>query len=257
VVVQFIDTHRDRFGVEPVCRVLRTHGVQIGPSSYCAARCRPPCDRRLRDARVLTEITRVHGHENYGRDVYGVRKVFAQLAREGGVQGRPVSRRQVERLMRSACLQGARRGRRLVTTRPDKTGARAPDLVGRGFLRRPAQPAVAGRLHLRVTWSGTAFTAFVHGAYSRRIVGWRTTASMPTSLPLDALEMALWTRGRAGQDVTGVVHHSDAGSQYSALRYTARLADAGAVASIGSVGDSYDCPGREPDRALQDRMRAP
>ncbi len=86
---------------------------------------------RLRDARVLTEITRVHGHENYGRGVYGVRKVFAQLAREGGVQGRPVSRRQVERLMRSPCPQGARRGRRLVTTRPDKTGARASDLVGR------------------------------------------------------------------------------------------------------------------------------
>ncbi len=133
VVVEFIDTHRDRFGVEPVCRVLRAHGVQIAPSSYRAARNRPPCARRLRDARVLTEITRVHGHENYGRGVYGVRKVHAQLAREGGVAGRPVSRRQVERLMRYAGLQGARHGRRLVTTRPDKTAARAPDLVGRDF----------------------------------------------------------------------------------------------------------------------------
>ncbi len=109
-----------------------------------------------------------------------------------------------------------------------------------------------------MTWSGTAFTAFVHDAYSRRIVGWRTTASMPTSLPLDALEMALWTRGR------GRARRHRRGAplgcrvaQYSALRYTARLADAGAVASIGTVGDSYDCPGREPDRALQDRMRAP
>jgi len=91
------------------------------------------------------------------------------------------------------------------------------------------------------TWSGMAFTAFVHDAYSRRIVGWRTAPSMPTSLPLDALEMALWTRTRAGQDVAGVVHHSDAGAQYTSIRYSNRLADAGAVASIGTVGDSYDC----------------
>jgi len=240
VVVQFIDTHRDRFGVEPICRVLRAHGVQIAPSSYRAARRRPPCARAVRDARVLTEITRVHGHENYGRGVYGVRKVHAQLAREGGIAGRPVSRRQVERLMRCAALQGARRGRRYVTTRPDKTAARAPDLVRRDFTAtRPIALWLVDFTYVS-TWSGTAFTAFVHDAYSRRIVGWRTATSMPTSLPLDALEMALWTRSRAGQDVTGVVHHSDAGSQGSAIRYTSRLSDAGAVASIGTVGDSYD-----------------
>jgi putative transposase len=90
------------------------------------------------------------------------------------------------------------------------------------------------------TWSGMAFTAFVHDAFSRRIVGWRTASAMPTELPLDALEMALWTRQRAGEDVAGVIQHSDAGSQYTAIRYQDRLADAGAVASIGSVGDSYD-----------------
>ncbi len=134
-------------------------------------------------------------------------------------------------------------GRRAAETDPAKAGHRA-----------------AVRPHTYVsTWSGMAFTAFVHDAYSRRIVGWRTAPSMPTSLPLDALEMALWTRARAGQDVAGVVHHSDAGAQYTSIRYSNRLADAGAVASIGTVGDSYDtqCPGRKPDRALQDRVRPP
>jgi len=150
--------------------------------------------------------------------VYGVRKVHAQLAREGGVAVRPVSRRQVERLMRYAGLQGARRGRRLVTTRPDKTAARAPDLVGRDFsAARPNALWLVDFTYVS-TWSGMAFTAFIHDAYSRRIVGWRTAASMPTSLPLDALEMALWTRARAGQDVAGVVHHSDAGAPGSTRR---------------------------------------
>jgi putative transposase len=99
---------------------------------------------------------------------------------------------------------------------------------------------VAGELHLRADLDRRAFTAFVQDAFSRRIVGWRTSSTMPTELPLDAVEMALWTRLRAGQDVTGVIQHSDAGSQYTAIRYQARLTDAGAVASIGSVGDSYD-----------------
>jgi len=139
VVVEFIDAHRDRFGVEPICRVLRAHGVPIAPSSYRAFRRRPPSARAARDSRVSTEIRRVHGHESYGRGVYGVRKVHAQLAREGGVAGRPVSRRLVERLMRQAGLQGARRGRRYVTTRPAPAASRAPDLVRRDF----SAPSVA------------------------------------------------------------------------------------------------------------------
>ena len=162
----------------------------------------------------------MHGRESYGRGVYGVRKVHAQLAREGGVAGRPVSRRLVERLMRQAGLQGARRGRRFVTTRPAPAASRAPDLVRRDFSApRPNALWLVDFTYVS-TWSGMAFTAFVHDAYSRRIVGWRTAPSMPTSLPLDALEMALWTRARAGQDVAGVVHHSDAGAQTRLNRST-------------------------------------
>ena len=219
--------------------MLSQHGVPIAPSSYRAFRRRPPSARAARDSRVSTEIRRVHGHESYGRGVYGVRKVHAQLAREGGVAGRPVSRRLVERLMRQAGLQGARRGRRFVTTRPAPAASRAPDLVRRDFSApRPNALWLVDFTYVS-TWSGMAFTAFVHDAYSRRIVGWRTAPSMPTSLPLDALEMALWTRARAGQDVAGVVHHSDAGAQYTSIRYSNRLADARAVASIGT-GDSYN-----------------
>jgi putative transposase len=236
VVVEFIDAHKARFGVEPVCRVLTQHAVKIAPSSYYAARSRRPSPRALRDAELLVEIGRVHSDPKIGRGLYGARKVWHQMRREG-IQ---VPRCRVERLMRNAGLHGVRRGRRLVTTRPDPAAARPPDLVNRNFhAERPNAVWVVDFTYVP-TWSGTAFTAFVSDVFSRRIVGWRTAASMPTQLPLDALEMALWIRARAGQDVEGVVHHSDAGSQYTSIRYTNRLLDAGAVASIGTVGDSFD-----------------
>jgi putative transposase len=240
VIVEFIDDHREEFGVEPICRVLREHGLSIAPSTYRAAKTRSPSARAQRDAVVRERIRTVHGDRAIGRGVYGVRKVHAQLRREGGVGGRPVSRRQVERLMRAEGLQGARRGRGFRTTRPDTAAARPPDLVQRDFTAPAPNRLWLVDFTYVPTWSGMAFTAFVSDAFSRRIVGWRTAASMPTELPLDALEMALWTRERAGEDVTGVIQHSDAGSQYTAIRYQSRLADAGAVASIGSVGDSYD-----------------
>jgi putative transposase len=238
--VAFIAAHRDRFGVEPICRVLSQHGVPIAPSTYYAHRTRPPSARAVRDEVVSAEIARVHADRDLGRGVAGARKVYHLLRRAGGVDGRPVPRCQVERLVRAAGLAGARRGRRFVTTRPDPAATRPPDLVQRDF----SAPA-PNRLWLVdftyvPTWSGMAFTAFVSDACSRRIVGWRTADAMPTDLPLDALEMALWTRQRAGETVHGLIHHSDAGSQYTALRYTSRLADAGAVASIGTVADSYD-----------------
>lgn len=244
MVVAFVDDHRDRFGVEPICRVLSEHGIQIAPNSYYAHKKRPRSLRAARDEQVLAEICRVHGDPRIGRGVYGVRKVHAQLAREGGVEGRPVSRRLVERLMRTAGLAGARRGRRFVTTRPDPSAARPPDLVRRDFTApRPDRLWVVDYTYVP-TWEQMAFTAFVCDVFSRRIVGWRTASTMPTSLPLDALEMALWTREREGHTdggrLEGLVHHSDAGSQYVSIRYSDRLADAGAVASIGSVGDSYD-----------------
>ena len=209
MVVKFIDAHKDRFGVEPICRVLREHGVPIAPSTYYAARSRPPSARSVRDEQLLVEIQRVHADRRIGRGVYGARKVWRELRREGVT----VPRCQVERLMRVAGLRGVGRGRQFVTTKADTAAVRPPDLVGRDFhAQRPNLLWLVDFTYVP-TWSGMAFTAFVSDAFSRRIVGWRTTSSMPTALPLDALEMALWTRARSGQSVAGVVHHSDAGSQ--------------------------------------------
>jgi putative transposase len=234
--VAFVDGHRDRFGVEPMCRVLTEHGVHIAPSTYYAAKVRPPSARSTADAALLVEIERVHSSPGIGRGLYGARKVWHQLRREGFA----VARCTVERLMRVNGLQGARRGRRFVTTKADRAAARPPDLVERDFAAtRPNELWVVDFTYVP-TWSGTAFTAFVSDVFSRRIVGWRTAASMPTELPLDALEMALWVRARAGEAVKGLVHHSDAGTQYTSIRYSNRLLDAEAVASIGSVGDSFD-----------------
>jgi putative transposase len=242
--VTFIDEVKVRFGVEPVCRVLSAHGVQIAPRTYYAAKARPRSARAIWDERVLAEVERVHADPQIGRGLYGVRKVHAQLAREGGVDGRSISRRQVERLMQRAGLQGARRGRKFTTTKPDAAAARPPDLVKRDFTAEAPNRLWLVDFTYVPTWAGMAFTAFVSDAFSRRIVGWRTATSMPTSLPLDALEMALWTRQRAGHApegrLDGLIQHSDAGSQYTSIRYSDRLAEVGAVASIGTVGDSYD-----------------
>jgi putative transposase len=210
-VTAFIDEQRGRFGVEPICRVLSAHGVQIAPSTYYASKTRPPSQRAVHDAELLTQIRRVHADPKIGRGLYGARKVWHQLRREGITAARCT----VERLMRAEGLHGVVRGRQFVTTRPDPAAARPPDLVAREFTAaRPNQLWVVDFTYVP-TWSGMAFTAFVTDVYSRRIVGWRTAARMPTELPLDALEMALWTRARAGHEVDGVIHHSDAGSQGS------------------------------------------
>ena len=236
MVVQFIDDHRDRFGVEPICRVLTEHGVQIAPSGYYAFKARPASARTLRDEELIIEIERVFWDRKLGRGISGVRKIWRLLRREGI----EVARCTVERLMRRLGLRGIRRGKQVVTTRPDDSALRPPDHVQRQFRAdRPNELWVVDFTYV-ATWSGMAFTAFVTDVYSRRVVGWRTMSRMPTELPLDALEMALWVRDRAGEDVTGVIQHSDAGSQYTALRYSDRLAEVGAVASIGTVGDSYD-----------------
>ena len=232
----FIDDHRDRFGVEPICRVLTEHGVKIAPSGYYAFKARPPSARALRDEELKPLIEQVFFDRTKGRRVAGARKVWHLLAREGT----NVARCTVERLMRELGLQGVRRGKRFVTTRADQQSTRPPDHVQRCFAAsRPNELWVVDFTYVP-TWEGFGFTAFVTDVYSRRIVGWRTANRMPTELPLDALEMALWVRGRADQDVAGVTHHSDAGRQYTALRYSDRLAEVGAIASIGTVGDSYD-----------------
>jgi putative transposase len=236
VVTAFIDDYRDRFGVEPICRVLTEHGVKIAPSGYYAFKSRPVSARAARDAELVVEICRVFADRDLGRGISGARKMWHLLRRQGII----VARCTVERLMRQEGLRGVRRGKQFVTTRPDDKAPRPADHVERCFRAdRPNELWVVDFTYVPA-WSGMAFTAFVTDVFSRRIVGWRTMSKMPTELPLDALEMALWVRDRAGQDVTGVIQHSDAGAQYTAIRYAERLADAGAIASIGTVGDSYD-----------------
>ena len=237
--MRFIDEHRhDRiegreFGVEPICRVLSEHGCKIAPSTYWAAVKRPPCDRAVRDRELLAQIRRVHA-DNYG--VYGARKVWRQLNREGI----EVARCTVERLMSQAGLAGAVRGATTRTTRPDPAAPRPEDLVERQFVAsRPNQLWVVDFTYV-ATWSGFVYVAFCVDVYARVITGWRTSRSMSTDLVLDALEMGIWQRERAGHSIQGLVHHSDAGSQYTSIRYSERLAEAGAKPSIGSVGDSYD-----------------
>jgi putative transposase len=244
VVIVFIDAHKESFGVEPICTVLREQGCGIAPSTYYAARTRSRSPRTSRDEIVLEHIRRVHSDPKIGRRLYGARKVWHQLAREHARGEHPelghVPRCQVERLMRVNGLRGVRRGKGFVTTRPDPAAGRPADLVKRNFTAsRPNELWVVDFTYV-ATWSGTVFTAFVSDVFSRRIVGWRTKATMPTELPLDALEMALWTRQQSDELIEGLIHHSDAGGQYSAIRYTSRLADVGAVASIGTVGDSFD-----------------
>ena len=224
-MIAYIDRNRDRFGVEPICRLL-----PVAPSTYHDAKHRPPSARRLRDERLKTQIARVHG-ENFG--VYGARKVWRQLYREGTV----VARCTVERLMRELGLEGVRRGKTRKTTTPDEAAPRPADLVERDFTAtRPNELWVADLTYV-ATWSGFIYVAFVVDVFSRFIVGWQASRSLRTDLALDALEMAIWSRKG---DLDGLVHHSDRGSQYLSIRYTERLAEAGAVTSVGSRGDSYD-----------------
>lgn len=227
----FIDEHRWVFGVEPICRCLG-----IAPSTYYAvkARQRWPAARTLRDRALLAEIRRVHADSG---GLYGARKVWWQLEAEG----MPTARCTVERLMRHAGLAGVTRGKRRRTTIPDEAADRPTDLVERDFTATaPNQLWVADFTYV-ATWSGVVYVAFVIDAFSRRIVGWKADTTMRTSLVLDTLEMALWTRERAGLPVgAGLIHHHDNGSQYLSFAFTRRLLEAGVDASVGSVGDALD-----------------
>lgn len=212
MVSAFIEAHREEFGVVPIRRVLTQHGCPIAPSTYYAGRNRALSARAVRDELVLNEIHRVHKASRGG--LYGARKVYHQLRREGvTVDGSPIARCTVERLMRSAALQGVRRSRRVRTTVPDELSPRPADLVKRDFTATaPNQLWVVDFTYV-ATFAGFVYVAFAIDVFSRMIVGWRAARSMKTDLPLDALEMALWNRARAGHDVDGLVHHSDAGSQ--------------------------------------------
>jgi putative transposase len=233
--VRFIDEHRMRFGgVESICRVLTQHGIQIAPSGYYAAKARPPSARAVRDQRLLADIGRIHA-ANYG--VYGARKVWHELHREG----QPVARCTVERLMRQAGLTGVVRGRKIRTTVSGPGGQRAGDRVNRDFTaQRPNRTWCADFTYV-AAWCGIVYVAFVVDVYSRAIVGWSAALNKRTPLVLNALDMALWRRDRAGRTVSrGLIHHSDAGSQYTSFRFTTHLLAAGIDASIGTVGDALD-----------------
>ena len=232
MIVTFIDQHRDRYGVEPICAVLR-----IAPSTYYRHKVeqqRPETrSARARQDDVLRAAIQRVWDANH--QVYGPRKVWKALRREGHA----VARCTVERVMRRMGLRGASRGRAWVrTTRAAVAAARPVDLVARRFpATRPNQLWVADFTDV-ATWRGFVYVAFVVDVFARRIVGWRVSASLATDFVLDALEQAIWDRCGAG--VTDLVHHSDRGTQYVSMRYTARLAAGGIAPSVGSRGDSYD-----------------
>lgn len=229
-MAKFIDEHRDEYGVEPICKML-----PIAPSVYYELKARQADPARLpartrRDAELMPEIRRVWT-ENM--EAYGVLKTWKQLNREEI----PAARCTVGRLMGRMGLRGVVRGRAYtVTTRPDESARRPPDLVNRNFTAsRPNQLWVADMTYV-ATWRGFVYVAFVVDVYSRMIVGWRVSNSLRTDLALDALEQALHFRDTED----GLIHHSDRGTQYVSIRYTERLAEAGVERSVGSVGDSYD-----------------
>ena len=231
-MIEFIDEHKASYGVEPICEV-----IEIAPATYYEHKRqeREPgrrSQRAKRDDALRPEIQRVFD-DNYG--VYGVRKVWKQLLREGFA----VAKCTVRRLMRQMGLRGATRGKAFtVTTIPDDLLARPRDLVDRDFAADAPNRLWLGDITYVPTRVGFVYVAFVTDVFSRRIVGWRASRSLETGLALDALEQAIWDR--LDGDPDGLVHHSDHGSQYLSIRYTERLRDAGIEPSVGSVGDSYD-----------------
>ena len=224
---RFIDEHRGRFGVEPICRTLG-----VSASAYYERATGARSVRSIEDECLLERIRAVHERNYFA---YGYRRMWLALKREGVDVGRD----RVKRLMRAEGIQGAkRRGKPWRTTTPDPTAHRRPDLVRRDFsVAGPDRLWVADISYLRC-WQGLVFFAFVIDAFSRMVVGWQLAAHMRTTLVLDALQMALGIR-RPGADVA-LVHHSDRGSQYTSIDYTQTLTDHGVLASVGSVGDAYD-----------------
>ena len=223
----FVVANRDTFGLEPICRVL-----QVATSTVRSCLARPISAREIADEVLKPKIRQLFD-DNY--QVYGRRKIKAGLRREYGLI---VDKDRVARLMAELGIRGASRARTMITTRSDTTSPRAPDLVKRRFVAdRPNQLWVSDFTYV-ATWSGFVYAAFIIDVYSRMIVGWRVASTMTTDLVMDALNMAAFTR--RATIIGGVIAHSDAGSQYTSIRYTERLAELNARPSIGSIGDSYD-----------------
>ncbi len=226
-MVEFIDRHKGEHGIEQICTQL-----QFAPSTYYAAKSRPLSERAIRDT-VLKVVIVTLFEANY--EVYGSRKIW-KAARRAGYD---IGRDQVARLMRELGIEGVRRGGHKVrTTRPDDRAPRSPDLVDRKFTANAPNELWVTDLTYVPTWSGVAFVSFITDVYSRMIVGWRVASHMRTDMVLDSLEMARWTRG--GGRLEGLICHSDAGRQYTSVRYTERIDEIGARPSIGTVADSYD-----------------
>ena len=228
--MEFIDAHRERFGVEPICRVLSEHACPIAPSTFHAAKKRLPSPRAVRDV-TMTAIMLTIFTKNYS--VYGAHKLWKAMRRAGHEIGRD----QVARLMRQAGIRGIRRGKQVITTRPDPAGSRATDLVKRQFTADAPNRLWVLDLTYVSTWEGMAYVCFIVDAFSRMIVGWRVAGNMRTDMVLDAMEMAAWKRAT---HLGGLIVHSDAGSQFTSIRFTERVDEIGARPSIGTVADSYD-----------------
>jgi len=225
-MVAYIDAHRDEFGVEPICRVL-----QVASSTYYAAKARQPSARAVSDA-VWMPILMALWVAN--RKVYGAHKLYKAARRAG----HDIGRDQTARLMRLMAIRGVTRRRKTFTTRADPDAARAADLVDRDFTADRPDALWVTDLTYVPTRSGMAYVCFIVDAFSRRIVGWRVASNMKTQMVLDALEMA--RRSRGGRLLVGLTCHSDAGSQFTSVRFTERLDEIGARPSIGTVADSYD-----------------
>jgi len=226
-VSRYVDEHRGRFGVEPICRILG-----VSASAYYERRKGERSARVLEDERLLELIEQTHANNYFA---YGYRRMWKALQRAGERVGRD----RVKRLTRAAGVQGAkRRGKPWRTTRRDPQAQRRPDLVKRDFTATGADRLWVADLSYLRCWEGLVFFAFVIDVFSRRVVGWQLATHMRTSLVTDALGMALHRRAE-GADVA-LVHHSDAGSQYTCIDFTQTLTDHQVLQSIGSVGDAYD-----------------
>ena len=237
MIVDYLDSYRGRFGVEPICSVLAEAGIQIAPSTYYVRTRCPVTAAEMEEAYLVNALVALH-QANWG--VYGARKLWHAARRAG----HDVGRDQVTRLMRIGGITGTVRGRhRTVTTRGDETAPRHPDLVKRGW-HAPTGTDQLWVADFSYVWTlaGFVYVAFVVDVFSRRILGWRVTTTKHTSMVTDALRQALQVR-RRGENAwvpAGLVHHSDAGSQYVSVAFTAELLEAGIAGSIGTVGDALD-----------------
>lgn len=243
MICGFVDAMRaDGPRVEPTCRALSGLGVQVAPRSYRAAKRRPASPRSVDDAAVIDKLRWMRTAGPKGRPLpevlYGRRKMTGWLARNGFAG---ISKHTVDRLMRQEGLRGLVRGRKVRTTIPGQDGRRAGDLLDRQFRTSAPNRAWVTDFTFVPTWSGFAYVAFAIDLYSRAVLGWSASSVKDVSFVETCLSMALWRRDHTGRPVTpGMIHHSDAGSQYTSIRFTETLALEGLSASIGSVGDAYD-----------------